>query len=120
MIDSLVQMASFCAHFIGVVGCRAMGCMVWFDIQLAATCFAMRRRVRREIASSDVDLHRRVPHGCGGGRRLRRFRARRARRARLQRVCDGHGMYCARSGGGRVLVGAISSDFMVAQNSFAF
>ena len=120
MIDSLVQMASLCAHFVGGVGCRAMGCMVWLEIQLAAICFAMRRRVRREIASSDVDLHRRVPHGCGGGRRLRRFRAPWARRARLQRVCDGHGMYCGRSGGGRVLVGAISSDFKVAQNSFAF
>ena len=63
---------------------RAMDCTVWLEIQLAAICFAMRRRVRREIASSDVDLHRRVPHGCGGGRRLRRFRAPRARRARLQ------------------------------------
>ena len=38
------------------MGCRAAGCVVWLEIQLAATCFALRRLVRRENASTDVDL----------------------------------------------------------------
>ena len=38
------------------MGYRAAGCVVWVDIQLAATCFALRPRVRRENASPEVDL----------------------------------------------------------------
>ena len=113
-------MASFWAHFVGGLGLRLLGCVVWFIVQLAAACHVMRRLVRRENAAPDPDLAD-VCTACScGGRCLRRARAPRARRGQLQRVCDGRGMYRGRSGGGRVLVGAIYSDFMVAKVSFAF
>ena len=112
-------MASFWAHFVGGLGLRLLGCVVWFIVQLAAACHVMRRLVRRENAAPDPDLAD-VCTACScGGRCLRRARAPRARRGQLQRVCDGRGMYRGRSGGGRVLVGAMYSDFTVAQNSFA-
>ena len=96
-----------------------LGYVVWFTVRLAATCLVMRQLVRRENASPDPDLAD-VCTACScGGRCLRRARAPRARRGQLQRVCDGRGMYRGRSGGGRVLVGAMYSDFTVAQNSFA-
>ena len=119
-IDSPVQMANCCAHLAEGSSCRLLGCVVWFTVQLAATCFAVRRLVRREIASSDVDLHWRVPHASGGGRCLRRSRAARAWPAQLLRVRDGHGTCCGRSGGGRVRPGGIYSPFKVVPFSFAF
>ena len=110
----------FWAHFVGGLGLRLLGCVVWFTVRLTATCLVMRQLVRRENASPDPDLAGACTACSCGGRCLRRARAPRARRGQLQRVCDGRGMYCGRSGGGRVLVGAIYSDFTVAQNSFAF
>ena len=114
------QMAGFWAQFAEGSGCRLLGCVVWSTVRLAATCLVMRQLVRRENASPDPDLAGACTACSCGGRCLRRARAPRARRGQLQRVCDGRGMYCGRSGGGRVLVGAIYSDFTVAQNSFAF
>ena len=115
-----LKMASCWAYFVGGRGLRLLGCVVWVTVQLAATCLVMRRLVRRENASRDLDLSAACTACDGRGRSLRRSRAPRARRGRLQRACDGCGMYCGRSGGGRVLVGAIYSDFKVAQGSFAF
>ena len=93
----------FWAHFVGGLGLRLLGCVVWFIFQLGAACHVMRRLVRRENAAPDPDLAD-VCTACScGGRCLRRARAPRARRGQLQRVCDGRGMYRGRSGGGRVL-----------------
>ena len=49
-------MASCWAYFVGGRGLRLLGCVVWVTVQLAATYFVMRRLVRLENASSDVDL----------------------------------------------------------------
>ena len=62
------------------MGYRAAGCVVWVDIQLAATCFALRLLVRRENASPDVDLSTAYTVRWCGGRCLRRSRAPWARR----------------------------------------
>ena len=113
-------MASFWAHFVGGLGLRLLGYVGCFTVRLAATCLVMRQLVRRENASPDPDLAGACTACSCGGRCLRRARAPRARRGQLQRVCDGRGMYCGRSGSGRVLVGAIYSDFTAAQISFAF
>ena len=51
-----LQMASCWAYFVGGRGLRLLGCVVWVTVQLAATYFVMRRLVRRENASSDLDL----------------------------------------------------------------
>ena len=102
------------------MGYRAAGCVVWVDIQLAATCFALRPLVRRENASPDVDLSTAYTVRWCGGRCLRRSRAPWARRERLQRVWSGCGMSCGRSCGDRVRAGAIYSHFMVEQKSFVF
>ena len=112
-------MARCWAYFAEGSSFRLLVCVDWFTVQLATTCFVLRRLVRRENASSDLDLTGACTACSCGGRCLRRSRAPRARRGQLQRVCDGRGMYCGRSGSGRVLVGAIYSDFTVAQNSFA-
>ena len=74
-------MASFWAHFVGGLGLRLLGCVVWSIVQLAAACHEMRRLVRRENAAPDPDLadvctasHVEVgvcvapePHGLGEG-----------------------------------------------------
>ena len=74
-------MASCWAYFVGGLGLRLLGCVVWFTDQLAATGFVMRRLVRRENASPDLDLSAYVqraqaevgvcvapePHGLGEG-----------------------------------------------------
>ena len=100
--------------------CRLLGCVVWFTVQLAATCFVMRRLVRRENASRDLDLSAACTARDGRGRCLRRSLTPRARRGQLQRVSDGCGMSYGRSGGGRVLAGGIYSHFGVVPFSFAF
>ena len=38
------------------LGCRVAGCVVRIGVRLAATCFAMRLRLRRENASRNHDL----------------------------------------------------------------
>ena len=50
------RMASCWEHFAEGSGCTLLGCVVWFTVQLAATCLVMRRPVRRENAPSDLDL----------------------------------------------------------------
>ena len=50
-------MASFWAHFVGGLGLRLLGYVVWFTVRLAATCLVVRQLVRRENAPSDLDLH---------------------------------------------------------------
>ena len=74
-------MARCCAQFVGGLVCRLPGCVVRSDIQVAAICFVMRRLVRRENASPDLDLSAYVqraqaevavcvapePHGLGEG-----------------------------------------------------
>ena len=72
---------------------------------------------RRENARHLDLFHARVSTAVRG-RCLRRSRATRARGGQLQRACDGRGMYCGQFGGGRVLVGAIYSDFKVGKISF--
>ena len=47
----------FWAHFVGGLGLRLLGYVVWFTVRLAATCLVMRQLVRRENAPSDLDLH---------------------------------------------------------------
>ena len=79
---------------------EATGCNLFRD---AAAC------VSRERVERDLDLSAACTARDGRGRCLRRSRASRARRGQPQRMCDGRGMYCGRSGGGRVLVGAIYS-----------
>ena len=49
-------MASCWELFAEGSSCKLLGCVVWFTVQLAATCLVMRRLVRRENASSDLDL----------------------------------------------------------------
>ena len=49
-------MASCWEHFAEGSGCTLLGCVVWFTVQLAATCLVTRRLVRRENAPSDLDL----------------------------------------------------------------
>ena len=89
-------------QMIGLGGVRreATGCNLFRD---AAACVSRERL--RPISTS----HSMWSTCSGGGRCLRRSRAPRARRGQPQRMCDGRGMYCGRSGGGRVLVGAIYS-----------
>ena len=55
-------MARCCAQFVGGLVCRLPGCVVRSDIQVAAICFVMRRLVRRENASPDLDLSAYVQH----------------------------------------------------------
>ena len=86
------------------------GCNLFGD---AAACASRDRSVRARPLLA-VLVH------AGGGRCLRRSRAPRARRAQPQCVWDGHGVYCGRSGGGRVLAGGIYSRFRVVLFSFAF
>ena len=94
----------------------------WFEsrgdwLQLVSRCG---RVCVARTASSDLDLACACTACSCGGRCLRRSRASRARRGQPQRMCDGRGMYCGRSGGGRVLVGAIYSHIRSDHFLYAF
>ena len=41
----------FWAHFVGGLGLRLLGCVVWFTVRLAATCLVMRQLVRDQLST---------------------------------------------------------------------
>ena len=55
-------MAGCWEYFVGGLGLRLLGCVVWFTVRLTATCLVMRQLVRRENASPDPDLAGRLVH----------------------------------------------------------
>ena len=84
----------------GCSGSRA----IWLQLVLRCGLVCVAR-----APSSDLNLAGACTACPCGGRCLRRSRAPRARRGRSQRICNGCGVSRGRSGGGRVLVGAIYS-----------
>ena len=55
-------MASFWAYFAGGLWLRLQGCVAWLAVRLATTCLVMRRLVHRENASPDLDSMVRIQH----------------------------------------------------------
>lgn len=50
------RMASCWENFVGGLGLRLLGCVVWIAFQLAATCLVVQQLVRRDNASPSLDL----------------------------------------------------------------
>ena len=120
LLRSQVVRGSIWSDFERSLGCRVAGCVVRTGVRLAATCFAMRLRLRRENASRNHDLFSATLSPVCARSMYACLHSLMDSFCVVLGVINVYYKHCINCGCGLVLGYAVNKDFEVATIFFAF